>query len=229
LNGLVLDKLGFLSDEEVAEGAPLMLRVCLVCDRSLAKNRVPDLALVNGFRTGVGDVLDLSGLSWIEEKLIARCHVSIQIQKCREVKQWHIDGFRSQRRLKGNISTFPVSPTTMSNKLPLSGEDVTGLVKDIFMSSQRRLTIQEACRMRFFLVRRRKVERALRWLVAHNPLYEEVEVCEETLASLPKNGIPLEVYNTITFCDKVVEDLMGHSRYDQADDEEVSDEGIPQP
>ena len=83
--------------------------------------------------------------------------------------------------------------------------------------------------MRFFLVRRRKVELALRWLVAHNPLYEEVEVCEETLASLPENGIPPAVYSTITFCDKVVEDLMGHSRYDQADDKEASDEGIPQP
>jgi hypothetical protein len=174
---------------------------------------------------GVGDVPELSGLSWIEEKLIARCHVSIQIQKCREVRQWHIDGFRSQRKLKGNISTFPVSPTVMLNRLPLSGEDVTGLVKVVFMSSGRWVTLQEACRMRFFIVRRKKVELALRWLVENNPLYEEVEVCEETLASLPENGIPLEVYNSITFCDRVVEDLMGHSRYDQADDEEPSDEG----
>lgn len=101
---------------------------------------------------------------------------------------------------------------------------MTGLVKVVFMSSLRRITLQQASGMRFFIVRRRKVELALRWLISHNPLYAEVEVCRDTLASLPQNGIPSEVYNSITFCDRVVEDLMGHSRYDQADDEELVDE-----
>ena len=78
--------------------------------------------------------------------------------------------------------------------------------------------------MRFFIVRRRKVEVALRWLIENNPLYRDVELCEETLFSLPADGIPSEVYDSITFCDKVVEDMMGRSRYDQEDDEEP-DEG----
>lgn len=225
LNGLVIDRSGFLHEDEVSEGVPLMVRMCKTCDNSLAKDKVPDLALANGLWTGVGDVPELSGLSWIKEKLIARCHVSIQIQKCREVKQWHIDGFRSQRMLKGNISTFPVSPTSMVTRLPLSIEAMTGLVKVVFISSRRRITLQEACRMRFFIVRRRKVEIALRWLIENNPLYREVEICEDALLSLPRDGIPLKIYNSITFCDKVVEDMMGCSRYDQEDDEEPEDEG----
>jgi hypothetical protein len=117
-----------------------------------------------------------------------------------------------------------MSPTVMSNKLPLSGGQMTGLVKVVFISSRRRITLQQACRMRFFVVRRRKVEVALRWLIANNPLYQEVELCEETLSSLPVDGIPSEVYDSITFCDKVVEDMMGRSRYDEEDDEEP-DEG----
>jgi hypothetical protein len=196
-----------------------------MCRSSLAKYKLPDLALANGLWTGVGEIPELSGLSWIEEKLIARCHVSIQIQKCREVKVWHIDGFQSQRRLKGNISTFPVSPTSLLYKLPLSGEAITGLVKVVFMSTKKRITLQDACRMRFFIVRRRKVETALRWLMRHNPLYRDVVVCEDSLASLPMDGIPSPVYDSITFCDKIVEDMMGHSRYDQEDDEEPDDGG----
>ena len=78
--------------------------------------------------------------------------------------------------------------------------------------------------MRFFIVRRRKVEVALRWLIAYNPLYHDVEVCEDALSSLPRDGIPSQVYDSITFCDKVVEDMMGWSRYDQENDEEP-DEG----
>lgn len=116
----------------------------------------------------------------------------------------------------------------MLNRLPLSGADVTGLVKVVFMSSHRRITLQEACRMRFFLVRRQKVEIALRWLITNNPLYKEVEVCHEALSSLPLDGIPSEVYNSITFCDKVVEDMMSRSRYDQEDNEEP-DEGEATP
>lgn len=81
LNGLVIDRLGFLCDEEVSEGMPLMIRICKMCNGSLMKDKVPDLALSNGLWSGVGAMPELSGLSWIEEKLIAWCHVSTQIQK----------------------------------------------------------------------------------------------------------------------------------------------------
>jgi hypothetical protein len=59
----------------------------------------------------------------------------------------------------------------------------------------------------------------------NNPLYREVELDQAVLSSLPEDGIPCEVYESITFCDKIVEDMMGRSRYDQADDEEA-EEGI---
>jgi hypothetical protein len=133
LDCMVLDRLGFMNANEVVDGSPLMLRVCRTCNSSLAGGRLPDLALANGLWTGAGSVPELDGLSWIEEKLIARCHLSIQIQKCREVKQWHIDAFHPQRQLRGNITTFPVDPTVSLNRLPLSGRDMVGLIKVVFM------------------------------------------------------------------------------------------------
>ena len=96
MDGLVLDRLGFLRADEVAEGSPLMVRVCKTCEKGLSKHNLPYLALENGLWTGVGAVRELSGMTWIEEKMISMCHVSIQIQKCREVKQWHMDGFHPQ-------------------------------------------------------------------------------------------------------------------------------------
>ena len=70
LDGLVLNRSGFLSDDEVTEGMPLTIRICKTCDSSLSKNKLPDLALANGLWSGIGEVPELSNLSWIEEKLI---------------------------------------------------------------------------------------------------------------------------------------------------------------
>jgi hypothetical protein len=48
LDGMVLDRLGFMNDNEVVDGSPLMLRVCRTCNSSLAGERLPDLTLANG-------------------------------------------------------------------------------------------------------------------------------------------------------------------------------------
>jgi hypothetical protein len=48
LNGMVLDKLGFMNSDEVVYGSPVMLRVCRTCRGSLRAHRIPDLALANG-------------------------------------------------------------------------------------------------------------------------------------------------------------------------------------
>ena len=227
LDGMVLDRMGFLHAGEVVVASPLMVRLCKTCDANLMAGRLPDLALANGLWSGIGAVPELCGLSWIEEKLIARCHVSVQIQKCRQIKQWYIDGFHPQRKLHGNITTFPMEPTVALNRLPLSGSDMVGLVKVIFISSRSKMSLQQACRLRFFIVRRRKVEVALRWLIQCNPLYQEVQLDEAVLASLPEDGVPSEVYESITFCDKVVQDMMGRARYDQPDDEEADEGSSP--
>jgi hypothetical protein len=141
----------------------------------------------------------------------------VSIQKCRELSKWGVDKFYPQRKLKGNISTFPIDPTVLLDKLLLRGEDIGGLMKIVFMSSRNRISLREASWPRFFIVRCRKVEMTLRWLILNNPLYANVELDEEALSGLPEDGIIPEVYESITFCDKVSDDLAGHSRYDEPD------------
>ena len=77
-------------------------------------------------------------------------------------------------------------------KLPIGGKELMGLVKVVFMSSRRVISLQDACRMCFFLIRCKKVEIALRWLISNNLLYKDVELDEEVLSSLPSDGIPIE-------------------------------------
>ena len=154
----------------------------------------------------------------MEEKLISRIHVSCQIQKCRFVKHWGIDQFYPQSRIKGHIFTYPMDPTLILNRLPISAKHLCGLVKIVFMGAKKSIP-SDLSRFQFFLIRRRKVLDALEWLMRYNPLYQDIELDYTILHQLPENGIPHEIQDCITFCNRMKDDMMGHSRYDESDDE----------
>ena len=181
------------------------------------KGRIPEAALANGLWTAVGEVEELRDLTWIEEKLIAHMHVSIQLQKCRLLHHWRFDRFYPQSQLKGHIVTYPMNPTTVLAKLPLRVDRVAEVIKVVFLS-KRKLSFEEAKHLSFFIVQRSKIMQALKWLIAHNPLYADVEIDDEAVDLLPENGLPREVYDMITFSEQTKEDMAGHSRYDQSDE-----------
>ena len=103
------------------------------------------------------------------------------------------DAYHPQRRIKGHIVSYPVDPTAVLDKLPLTPETLNGLVKIVFVSRYNRVSLQEASKLRFFLVRRVKVMRALEWLITYNPLYRDVRIDQTALERLPLNGILPEV------------------------------------
>jgi Domain of unknown function (DUF6570) len=222
LDGLPLDRSGFLNAEELTAGSPFIGKACDSCRQAVKAGKVPNMALANGLWSGAGRVPELADLTWIEEKLIARVHVSIQLQKCRVFHKWRLDGFYPQGQLRGHILSFPVDPTVVLDHLPLAPEKLCGLVKVVFIS-QRKVTLSEASQLRFFIVRRQKVRNALEWLIEHNTQYEDVRLDYECLSRLPESGIMKEVFDQITFSNKVEADMAGHSRYDAEDEE---DEGL---
>jgi hypothetical protein len=224
-NGMILDPAGFLNEDEIMEGSPFIARMCTTCHSSLHKRSLPSLALANNLWTGVGCIAALEGLNWIEEKLLSRVHVSVQVQKCRMRGNFRWDSYHPQRRLKGHIISYPVDPTMVLNKLPLTGEKLNGLVKIIFVSRHKRMSLQEASKLRFFLIRRDKYRRALEWLILNNPLYKDVQVDHSALEKLPIDGIMPEVYECITFCNKMKDNMKGHSRYDEVDDDDDDNSG----
>ena len=218
LDGLVLDAEGLVEvdENEGFDGAPLMAWMCTECRERLRKNKLPGHALANSLWTGAGLVKELSDLTWAEEKLVCRIHVSVQVQKCRSVRNWRWDAFYPQPKVKGHIITYPVDPSVVLKRLPLKPEGLVKLVKIVFMAREKP-SFQEACRSRFFLVRREKVLRALVWLKEHNPLYRDIELDYEALAQLPEEGMIPEIYNCMTFCNRMKEDWKAHSRYDAPD------------
>jgi hypothetical protein len=218
LNGLILDPNGFLKEAKSEAGHVFIARICRVCHQSFQNEKIPSLALANSLWTGVGCVKELKDLNWVEEKMISLIHVSCQVQKCRMVKHWGIDQFYPQSRIKGHIFTYPMDPTLILNRLPISAKHLCGLVKVVFMGVKQSI-LSDLSRFQFFLVRRQIVLDALQFLIRYNPLYRGVELDYTVLSELPENGIPSEIQDCITFCNRMKEDMMGHSRYDESDDE----------
>ena len=221
INGLPFDQNGLLTSEELIHGAPVVAKGCMACYKAIQNGTIPDHALGNGLWTGIDAGTPLSDLTWIEEKLIARVHVSVQIQKCRSFRAAVADGFHPQRQIKGHILTYPMEPGTVLRQLPLSPNRLIGLIKVVFLSRNpvQRSTID---RFRFYLVRREKVETALRWLIRNNPYYHDVLVDEVAMQQLPESGIPEEVYAQLGVVNHRREDACGHSRYDAPDDGTLS-------
>lgn len=221
INGLPFDRNGLLTSEELIDGAPVLAKGCMACYKAIQNGAIPDHALGNGLWTGIDVETPLSDLTWIEEKLIARVHVSVQVQKCRSFRAAAADGFHPQRQIKGHILTYPMEPGTVLRQLPLSPNRLIGLIKVVFLS-RNPIRRSEVDKMRFYLVRREKVENALRWLICNNAHYHDVLVDEVAMQQLPESGIPEEVYAQLDVVDHRREDARGHSRYDAPDDGTLS-------
>lgn len=213
LDGLVLDRAGLVRGGRGWDGF-----ICLECEESLRSGRTPQYALANGLWTGTGMVPELSGLTWLEQKVIARVHVSVQLMKCR-MAQVKADHFHPQRKMKGNIITFPMDPTAVVNKLPLAPSVMRDVVK-IVLITKKSIDPQVFRRHQFFFVRRDVVKRAITWLIANNPLYSDVQLDNENLSQYPDDGIPEEIVEALATTDCWDEDVSSHSRYDESDDEE---------
>jgi hypothetical protein len=151
VDGLPIDGNGLLSAEELVEGTPVVARGCKACCIAIKKATIPEHALGNCLWTGIEAQTPLSELTWIEEKLIARLHVSVQIQKCRSFIAASADGFHSQRQVKRHVLTYPMEPAAVLRRLPLCPSQLTGLIKVFFLSRQP-IRLSEANRLRFYLV-----------------------------------------------------------------------------
>lgn len=217
IDGIPIDCNGLLTSDELIYGAPVVGRGCKACYTAIKTGSVLDYALVNGLWTGIDAPTPLSDLTWIEEKLIARVHVSVQIQKCRSFRAAVADGFHPQRQVKGHILTYPMEPATMLCHLPLAPSQLVGLIKVVFLS-RNPIRRSDADKLRFYIVRREKVDRALRWLIFNNSHYHDVVIDEETLTQLPQDGIPEDVYAHLDVVSQRKEDACGHSRYDAPDE-----------
>jgi len=218
LDGLPIDRNGLLTSDEIIVGSddPVFAKGCQDRCMAIRKRRIPQFALGNRLWTGIDVETPLTDLSWIEEKLIARVHVSVHVQKCRMFNAWAADGFHPQRQVQGHILSYPMEPAVVLQSLPLAPSRLISLIKVVFLS-RRPITHATATQLRFYIVRREKVVQALRWLILHNAHYRDVRLDPVAVAQLPIDGIPTEVYEQLIFSDRAKDDTEGHSRYDAPD------------
>jgi len=130
LDQAVLDVEGFIRDRNDTISGVF---VCKPCAFALQNGTTPRLALANGLWVGRVPV-ELRGLTWAEEKLIALAHVSVKIYKCRSRSV--ADDEAVQRAIHSNVITFPTDAHVVKT-LPLSVEKLHDLVKVVFIEKRK--------------------------------------------------------------------------------------------
>lgn len=110
---------------------------------------------------------ELKDLTQLEEMLIARVFPG------------------GQKAYKGHCINFSQDIQEFANSLPRYPNELPVIVLSVKGKDN---TFKE------LTVRRENVNCSLHWLVKHNPLYENTTIDYECLASLPSDGIPMDIH-----------------------------------
>lgn len=175
---------------------------CYQCLDALSEDKLPRYSLANGM--WIGDIPEeLQGLTIPEQMLIAlqypRCFIFKLYTKDRPKSVQDPDELRTA--LRGNVTTFQLNTDDIAKMvqgdlhvLPRPTSLLASVISVAFIGTTH---LPKKWLKSAFRVRRWKVYRALRWLVAHNPLYANVKIDEDRVAALPVEDIPNEILATM--------------------------------
>ncbi|KZO95864.1 hypothetical protein CALVIDRAFT_482310, partial [Calocera viscosa TUFC12733] len=142
--------------------------------------------------------------------LVARCRAKCCVVQLKEGKPPRSSPI-SQRGIVGHVIIYPQRPETLLSLLPPSLDDVGDMICIIFVGAHpptREWLLQHA---RPLVVRKKRVVGALRWLAAHNPLYNGIGIDESVLAPLHEEDVlPYHIEHQLP---SMAEDALT-SRYD---------------
>ena len=114
---------------------------------------------------------ELKDLTQVEEMLISRALPIINV--------FLLKG--GQRAYGGHCINLPQNVSEVVNSLPRYAEDIKVIIVKMKGKND---TCKDA------LVRRQKVEKALRWLTHNNPVYKDIQINNDALQKLPDYGTP---------------------------------------
>jgi len=142
------------------------LLICRLCYRSLENGVQPPESLAN-YRWIGAVPPELQGLTWIEELLIARSHLTGHII-CHQNRN-----ATSYFSLKGHVILLPQAPTKLLDVLPLPPSSLPDIVHVIWVGRP----VRNVDVLRdHFSVRTHKVYDALVWLIHNNEDYKDVTI-----------------------------------------------------
>jgi len=219
LANVMIDPNGITSENAESN---VSLQLCVRCDSSLRKGKLPRLAVAN--LNVLGSVPpEMKNMTMVEEMLVARCRAKCCIVKLQDHRA-NVSLPSAQRGIKGNIIIYPQRVGGLVNVLPPPVDDVIHPICVLFVGQTlpSRSWLKEKAYP--LVVRREVVRQSLVWLKAHNPLYKDIEIDEARLQALPANG--LLDYNIEHIPSSAHLEAL-ESRYDTNPSEENVDESLP--
>jgi hypothetical protein len=142
------------------------ITLCLSCKTELDRGVLPKEALAN--RRWVGKVpKELQGLTWLEERLVARAHASGGILRLQRGSR---DAYMG---IKGHMVVCPQDTRELLDILPLPPSRLPDYIRVVWTGGIRPTPAELNSKLS---VRTTRVYAALLWLCAHNEDYEDVTI-----------------------------------------------------
>src|SRR6266487_225542 len=164
-------------------------RICKGCHRSLAKGKMPVLALANG--KWIGKVpKQLSGLSFAEQLLVAR----VRHNRC------IVRVSSGMHKMRSNAITFENPTPKVYDILPPPMEDLDEVLAFIYTGPCK--PTKSDFERTPLLVRKNKVRAALEWLKLNHSDYYDLEISQRNLNQYPDDGPPVVVDYRKSFINK---------------------------
>ena len=179
----------------------------------------------------VGEVpYELSVLTLPEKILIGRYYPAAYVvklfPKVKGARHWNTAGLNSG--VRGNVSTYRLNVTDIvnivdPNIMPPPPRILAAVIAVTIVGPK---GLPEKTMPGFLHVRRSRVREALIWLKTNNPLYGNIEICEETLAQFPEDAIPEEILGITKYSDDTMQLERERAGYVVEDDDEEVQKGI---
>jgi hypothetical protein len=176
--------------------------VCVECLRALSLDKIPNLSLANGMWIGQTPH-ELAYLTLPERLLIAKYFPAAYIIKLfpkkKGARYW--DKRQMYSGLRGNVSTYQLDQAQIASMvdgtiLPQSAKVLAATIGITFVGPK---NLPDKGLPDMFKVRRLRVQRALEWLKANNPIFSNISISAARLAELPDHDVPYELQSTTKF------------------------------
>src|SRR4051794_33453031 len=149
-------------------------KICKTCHRSLAKKKMPPMALANGKWVGKAPK-ELSDLSFAEQLLVAR----IRHNRC------IVRVSSGMHKMRANAITFANPTPKVYDVLPPPKEDFDEVLAFIYTGPCK--PTKADFERTPLLVRKNKVRAALEWLKLNHADYYDLEISQENLDQYPED------------------------------------------
>jgi hypothetical protein len=190
-NGMLLHPPGVINTDTA--------NMCRECVRALESDKMPSLALANGLWIGTTPH-ELAFLTLPERLLIAKYFPAAYIIKLYPKKKGarHWDKSQMYSGLKGNVSTYQLDQGQITSMIdgtimPQQAKILAATIGITFVGPR---NLPDKCLPDVFKVRRSRVQKALEWLKANNPLFANMTISAARLAELPEDDVPYELLTT---------------------------------